>query len=157
MSNRRKRAPPGRRQGAPFLRLWREMTESETFGNLSPHAVKLLVEIGRQYRGNNNGDLSAPWSKLKRRGWRSKSTLWAAIKELVDSGFIVVTRLGGKHHVCTLYGITWEAIDDCKGKHDYPPEIVASHLWKRQEKSSLCVPQEFAMRTPEPEIERKVA
>lgn len=133
-----------------------EMLESENYGNLSAHAAKLLVDIAMQFKGTNNGDLSCPWTRMRRRGFKSKSTLWAAIAELTDAGFIVLTRQGGKHHICALYAITWKPIDECSGKLMVPAERVASNLW-RQKKSSLCVRQEFAICTPEPENAQKAA
>jgi len=133
------------------------MLDSEQWGALSAHAVKLLMEFARQFKGSNNGDLSAPWSRMRRRGWRSKATLSAALAELIDAAFIVRTRTPSRHHVCALYGITWKPIDECDGKLEVPSERVASNGWKKRENCSLCGPQEYAYRTLTPENDQKAA
>ena len=38
---------------------------------LSPRATKLLIDLLAQYRGYNNGDLCAPLSLMRERGWNS--------------------------------------------------------------------------------------
>ena len=113
-----------------FVAMPHYMMESEQWGALSSHAVKLLMEFARQYKGNNNGDFSAPWSRMRRRGWRSQHTLSAAIAELIEAGFVVRTRTPNRHHVCALYAITWRAIDECDGKLEVSAERVASNAWK---------------------------
>lgn len=65
----------------------------------------------------------------KDRRWKSKDTLYKARDELVEKGLIEQTRQGGKHR-CNLYAITWESIDDCKGKLDVAATRVASGAWK---------------------------
>jgi hypothetical protein len=44
-------------------------------------------------------------------------------------GFIEQTRQGGKNQ-CSLYAVTWLAIDECNGKLDVNPTRAASNLWK---------------------------
>lgn len=140
-----------------FLGLPHEMVNSDEFGNLSAHATKMLVELARQYKGRNNGDLSAPWSRLHRRGWKSKSTLWDALRELQGANFILQTRQGGKHRVCALYAVTWHPVDDCDGKHDRRVETVASNAWRKSKNEVAMRTSEFAMRTSEPEKPSKAA
>ena len=65
----------GKGKGHSFLRLPHFLTDSEEFAGLKPIAIKLLVEIARQFKGKNNGDLSIPWKLLKRRGWVSQWTV----------------------------------------------------------------------------------
>jgi len=128
---RKRHKVKGRKSSGPFIRMPRDVLDSSQFGALSPQAIKLLMELARQYRGNNNGDLSAAWSQLKLRGWRSPGTLARAKRELVDSGFVTLTRQGGRHR-CSLYAVTWEAIDDCNGKHDERPTAVPLKLWQKK-------------------------
>ena len=140
-----------------FAALPHYMLDSDEWSALSGHAVKLLVDLFAQFKGANNGDLSAPWSRMHRRGWRSKATLWDAIHELIEAEFIVPTRTGSKNHICALYGVTWKPIDECDGKLQVPAERVASNAWRKQKNRSLCVPEQVAMRTTEPENEPKAA
>jgi hypothetical protein len=78
----------------------------------------LLLDLASQWQLGRNGDASAAFEKVMRaRGWRSKATLHKSLKELRDSGLIVLTRQGSLHE-CSLYGLGWLAIDECGGKLD---------------------------------------
>ncbi|MEC8810417.1 MAG: hypothetical protein VXY23_03795 [Pseudomonadota bacterium] len=101
----------------------------ENYKHIGAWETRLLLELARQYNGSNNGDLSAPWSQLKNRGWKSKGTLNKAIKNLLRFGMIDRTRQGGKHK-CSLYSLTWENIDECNGKLEVAPTRKASNRWK---------------------------
>ena len=69
------------------------------------------------------------WSVMSSKGWRSKGTLYRARDQLVDKGFIVLTRQGGMHK-CSLYGVTWKPIDECNGKLDLESTRAALGTWK---------------------------
>lgn len=106
------------RGGKNFLPLTTDVLRSQALADLSPYAAKLLWDIVSQWRMGNNGDASAAFENvLRARGWRSKSTLHKALKELCASGLIVLTRQGSLHK-CSLYALGWLAIDDCGGKLD---------------------------------------
>jgi hypothetical protein len=96
---------------------------------LSHMAAHLLDNLTAQFNGSNNGDLSAAPKIMKLYGWNSQGSLHKALAELLAFGFIEQTRQGGKNQ-CSLYAVTWLAIDDCKGKLDVSPTKVASNLWK---------------------------
>jgi hypothetical protein len=56
---------------------------------------------------------------MQKRGWKSKATLDKAIKELVKENLIILSRQGHFRKPfdrCSLYAITWKAIDECPGK-----------------------------------------
>lgn len=105
---------------------------SQSYGNLSAHAVKFLNDLLSQYNGSNNGDLSAPFSTMQKRGWHSKGTLNRAIKELLETGFIETSRQGGRHK-CSLFAVTFYAVDECKGKLDIKPTSKPKSLWRKNE------------------------
>lgn len=127
----RKRAKiTGKGKGNSFLRLPHYILDSQQFAALSPIAVKWLLEVARQFKGANNGDLSMPWSLLKRRGWASQWTAKRARDELLAAEFIWTTRHGGKH-LCALYAITWEPVNECKQPLEVAPEKVASNAWRK--------------------------
>ena len=107
--------------------------DHENFRRLSGNATKLIAWLGRQYNGGNNGDLSATWSQLKDRGFKSESTLAEARAELLHYGLVEVTRQGGTNKA-TLYALTWHPVHECKGKLDVKPKKAPSNLW-RDEKS----------------------
>jgi len=96
---------------------------------LSHMAAHLLDNLTAQFNGTNNGDLSAAPKIMKLYGWNSQGSIHKALAELLALGFIEQTRQGGKNQ-CSLYAVTWLAIDDCKGKLDVNPTNVASNLWK---------------------------
>ena len=106
-----------------------DVLNHETFRTLSPRATKLLIDIAAQYRGNNNGDLSATLSLMRDRGWNSSDQLDKAKKELVGKDVIRVARQGGLNK-CNLYALTWFPIDECKGKLDIASTITAPVDWK---------------------------
>lgn len=122
----------GRRTGASFVQIPHFVLESQQWGQMDAFALKLLMELARQYKGNNNGDLSATAEMLKDRSatWSSKDTLPKKLRYLEEQGWIVKTRQGGRHIGCNLYAITWWAIDPCSGKHQHPTGLKASNLWK---------------------------
>jgi hypothetical protein len=125
----RRNRTTGRSESGSFLGLPHAVLESPNFTLLSAHAVKLLVDLGAAYRGNNNGDLCCTWKLMQRRGWKSRDTLDRARRELLHFGLIELTRQGGMH--CpSLYALTWKPIDECKGKLDVAPTRVASGLWR---------------------------
>jgi hypothetical protein len=72
------------------------------------------MDIASQYKGDNNGDLTAAWSILSKRGWRSKTTLWRCKAELINAGFLYVTRIGHLPNTCELLALTWFPLDVSK-------------------------------------------
>lgn len=107
----------GNRIGEGFVALPYSVLNSPLFIALSPYAVKLLIDVAAQYRGDNNGDLSVAWKLMHARGWRSEATLHKAKRELLDSGFLFEARKGRRPNVCSLFALTWPNFDYCE-KHD---------------------------------------
>ena len=124
-----------RRESGAFAPVPCRVLSSEEFAGLSTKAVKLLFDLVSQLRfgaggTKNNGDLTATWSIMRHRGWRSRDTLYKALLELEATQFVVKTRQGGLN-MCSLYGITWWAIDECGGKLDVAPSRVPSNAWAK--------------------------
>lgn len=124
-----RRKMKGRAEGGGYLGLPHAVMEAPNFRTLSAHAVKLLLDLGFQFRGANNGDLSAAWKLMQARGWRSRDTLGRALAELLHFGLIEKTRQGGLNQ-CSLFALTWLAVDECRGKLDVPATGVASKQWR---------------------------
>lgn len=103
-------------EGGAFVRLPLAVLKSRAYIETGSHARMLLLDLAMQYRGDNNGDLSAAWSFMKERGWRSKETLTTAKRQLMNLGLIVETRMGRRPNKASLYALTWLALDDCYGK-----------------------------------------
>lgn len=119
----------GRREAGNFLQIPAAVIDSPNFRALSLKSKALILDMGAKYNGGNNGDLAAPWSWMKERGWRSKDTLQRALEELQRFGMIELTRQGGLHGP-NLYAFTWLPIGRCKGKLDVAPTGKASGKWK---------------------------
>jgi len=101
----------GTKYDEPFVGIVRSVFDSSAYPALSPHACKLLLELVGQYRGDNNGNLTLAWSVVSKRGWRSRTTLWRCKKELIEAGFIYVTRKGHMPSTCDLLALTWFPLD----------------------------------------------
>ena len=117
-------------QTRSFAGIPRIVIESEDYRSLSGNAVKLLLALAYQFRGKNNGDLTMAWSVMKEKhGFKSPVTVDQARKQLLKANLIMQTRAGMFQNPggrCALYAITWQAIDECKGKYlDVKPTRLA--------------------------------
>lgn len=126
MSNGRKK------KGPPFVMFYHRLVDCPNYAHLSTKAVKLLLEVARQYNGKNNGDLSITLKLMKKYGWNSNDQLGKATKELVHYGFIELSRQGGRNQ-CNLFALTWQPIDECDGKHELSATAVAKNSWKEDQ------------------------
>ncbi|WP_457788334.1 hypothetical protein [Pseudomonas sp. PL-6] len=98
--------------------------DSEDFRALSGGALKVLLGLLRQYKGTNNGDLSASFTQAKDWGMNSRTTLAKALRELQECDLIRCTREGRfikPGGCCALYALTWKPIDECGGKLEVSP------------------------------------
>ena len=113
-----------------YVGLPKHMIESDEFVALSPRAKALLIDVALQYNGFNNGALVASWAHMRDvRGWRSKAALSSSRKELVDTGFLVITHYQGRQKkLPTYFAITWRAVDDTEHSD---PTIAAPNTWKK--------------------------
>ena len=128
--NERHLRAKGRWTSGSFLSLPHNLLRHENFKCLRAKPTKLLIDIAVQYRGTNNGDLCAPLSIMRERGWSSNEQLFRARNELVERGFLRVSRQDGRNQ-CTLYALTRQPIDDCRGKLDITATTTAPNDWKR--------------------------
>ncbi len=67
MASRRK--IKGRAEKGTFNLIPHTVMDNPDFLNLSFKSVKLLLDLAYQYRGKNNGNLTAAFSILRKRGW----------------------------------------------------------------------------------------
>ena len=127
----------GKGRGKRFFALPHDVIKDERYTCLSAMAVKLLIDIGGQYNGYNNGHLMATWSFLhEKRGWKSKDSLYKARQELVEAGLIMITRFGGKNRA-TLYGLTFENIDEGKVKLHVKTTKVPHGAWRKSDEAKV--------------------
>jgi len=121
----------GRRETKRFVGIPLVCMQHLNYIELRMPAKVLLWEFCYQYNGFNNGDLCATFSMMQKRGWRSKGTLDRALKELKAKGWIVISRMGSRNKP-TLYALTFQAIDECKGKLDIDATIISLGFWKEK-------------------------
>lgn len=113
-----------------FLHLHRPLLECPDFVTLKGNALKLLIDLGAQYNGYNNGDLCAAMSVLRHRAWNSNSQIRAALNELQERNLIMETKRGGLGIGPNLYALTWRPIDECGGKLDVQPTNNPPRLFR---------------------------
>lgn len=145
--NRLKNAKESR-EGGGFVALPFVVIRSQSFATLSSHAVKLLFDLLAQYNGGNNGDLEMTWRTMRKRGWKSKDTLYKARDELARLDWIEVTRVGGLMHKATLYAVTFYAVNHCNGKLDVSDTRSPKSTWRRHEPVRPLKAGKFASPSP---------
>jgi len=80
----------GRAEKSIYFGLPHNLINTWKYRSLSAHAVKLMIDLGSQYRGFNNGDLCLSWSVMEQYGWRSRSTLLKAKNELLTVALLLL-------------------------------------------------------------------
>ncbi|MGE0385536.1 MAG: hypothetical protein AB7Q97_12455 [Gammaproteobacteria bacterium] len=127
--SRNRRKSKGRRESGPFIAVPIAVIESKEYAALRASEVKLIIDLHAQYRGFNNGDLQLTWGEMSNRGWASRETLDNARRRLLERGFIILTRQGGRH--CpSLYALSYLPINECGGKLDVSSTPVAPATWR---------------------------
>lgn len=102
-----------------FVRMLHIVLRDEAFKNLTPVAHKTLNYLASQCNGYNNGDLDICEKNAKRRGLQmSAASLRRGAKELLEAGFVELTRQGGRNRN-SLYALSWYDIPYDPDKHDY--------------------------------------
>lgn len=118
----------GRAEAGTFALIPHAVMDCKDFRSLSGRAMLILLCLVRQYRGKNNGDLSAEFSRVKEWGIGSKSTLAKALNELQERNLVIRTREGQFTNPggrCALYALTWQPIDECAGKIEVAATVTA--------------------------------
>ena len=126
----------GRGKYPEYLKLLHYIIDSQQFARIPGSKLKMLIDLARQFNGRNNGNFDI--SKIRLR-WNSRDTTGTALTWLVNHGWIIKTKQGGLGMGPDLFAVTWWPIDECKGKHDFPAETVASHLWAKKTPARISV------------------
>lgn len=114
---------------------------SRACAELSPHALKMLIDLCAQLarNGGRNGDLSMPKSLMELRGWASETTARAALVELEALGLVVVSRRGDRRR-CTLYAVTLWPLACERKKIDIGTGAYSTTDWRGEDGSRLDPP-----------------
>ena len=143
----------------PWLPLPLEFLRSRACAELSPHASKLLLDVLSMLGPNasRNGDIAITPKLMAYRGWSSKSSLGAAVRELVEHGLLTQTRQGSRLD-CSLYACSLFPLDCdmrkldvgpssyrtsdwmCGGALANPPTAASPAAWRRARKTKTLSP-----------------
>jgi hypothetical protein len=121
MARHRRRGRDDKRERGAFLALPHLVLDSPNYRDLGHTARSLLIDIARQYNGNNNGRLVACAKYLRPLGWRSADVVNRAKKELIASDLLLETRMGWRPNRAAWYALTWFDLDIAAGL-DINPE-----------------------------------
>lgn len=126
-----------KRKGAEqFLPIPYAMARSAAWRSLRGTAIKVYVELRLRYHGGNNGKLSLSMDEASRLLGMSKSTAQAAFSELIDKGFIKMTKRGAWYgRQASEYAVTDRRLDGHPATNDW------KH-WKPPQKKCLGTPTE---------------
>ncbi|GAB3377137.1 hypothetical protein GCM10027431_32710 [Lysobacter rhizosphaerae] len=117
--------------GAAFL-IPLTLLRHPNYVRLSPWAVKLVMDLARQYSGFNNGYLCASRTLMKACGWKSTDVLQRAVEELEHYAIILRTRQGGRNRA-TLHALSWRRIDHKPGQPlDVSQTVKPADDWKEE-------------------------
>ena len=103
-----------KRDGKQFVAFPHVVIDSAGYRQAGHVARSLLLDIARQYKGNNNGKLVACSSHLQQKGWRSNSTVTKALRELIACGLLIETRKGRRPNVAAWFALPWCDLDPAR-------------------------------------------
>lgn len=110
-----KRHSTSSRDAGGFVPIPWMVLDSSAYLRLSHPAKSLLMEIARQFHGDDNGRMIVTLAHLKPRGWTSYDTIQRAKQELLDAGLIFETVKGHRPHKASWYALTWLSLDKLDG------------------------------------------
>lgn len=112
----------GRNGDEQFIPVSYPMAKSAAWRALSGTAVKVWIELRARYNGGNNGALHLSLDEAAQLLGLGKATVSRAYVDLVEKGFVVMTRPG---HWYGRQATLWRVTD--RGTHGQPP----TNDWKR--------------------------
>lgn len=99
------------REPGGFVALPWSVLNSDAFQGLTHKSKSLLLELARQYVGDNNGRLLLSTRYLKTRGWNSADVISRAKQELLESRLVFETFKGFRPNKASWYALTWNSLD----------------------------------------------
>lgn len=103
------------RDSGGFIALPWSVMDCPAYARLSHPARGLLLEVARQYHGDDNGRMLLSRAYLATRGWKSSDTITNAKRELLAAGFIFETVMGHRPNKASWYAMTWHTLDKIPG------------------------------------------
>jgi hypothetical protein len=100
----------GRGKVPPYIQLRKYILISEAWRELSGNAVKVLVELQRRYKGDNNGRISMSVTEAAEYCGMARNTAHRALQELQELGFIKC-HFKGAYSLKMPHASEWELTD----------------------------------------------
>lgn len=111
----KKRYSTSSRDSGGFVAIPWCVLDSPAYQALSHPAKALLMEIARQFHGDDNGRMIVTLAHLKPRGWTSYDTIQRAKQELIEAGLIFETVKGHRPNRASWFALTWLSLDKLDG------------------------------------------
>lgn len=109
-----------------FVAIPTRVVNSAAYIGLSFAAKALLVDVAaRQWKAGNNGRLVVTMNTAKEWGWTSPTTLFKALHELIEAGFLYRTVQGCRPNKASWFALTWHSLDNIDG---YDPEAKTNFV-----------------------------
>jgi hypothetical protein len=131
----------GIKEGERYALMPEEVMTSTAYGAQPDFAKVTLFAVACRFSGHNNANLSIPFSEAEKLGIEYQWKLYAGLQLLRKAGLILMTRQGhlaAGSKVCSLYAITWRAINRAPAGVNYDagilPSVVPSHEWAKWER-----------------------
>ncbi len=118
----RRRKDAGRDPGG-FVAIPWAVLDSEAYKGLSHPAKALMMEVARQFHGDDNGRMLLSGKYLATRGWCSNDVISRAKRELIDAGLIFETVKGQRPNKAGWFAVTWRKLDRIAG---FDPGVAAA-------------------------------
>lgn len=110
----RKKRDTGRDPGGFVALPWRVL-DSAAYMGLSPTAKALLLEVARQFTGDDNGRMLLSRVYMATRGWYSAGAIHQAKAELLAAQLVFETAKGARPNKAGWYAVTWRKLDKIPG------------------------------------------
>lgn len=98
-----------------FVALPVSVLDCPSYAALSHPARALLLEVARQFHGDDNGRMLLSRAYLAGRGWKSADVIQRAKQQLLEGGFIFETVMGHCPNKASWYAMTWRKLDKIAG------------------------------------------
>jgi hypothetical protein len=134
---RQKRYNGSRRDAGRFVAIPFAVIDSPAYVALSHPARALVIEVARQFHGDDNGRMVLTRRHLRARGWTSTDVLQRAKVELLTAGFIFETVKGMRPNKAAWYALTWLSLDMLDG---FDPGAAAGFERSAYRKNAVHVP-----------------
>lgn len=142
MSSKSFKRNGSKRDSGLFVAIPHDVIDSTAYRQLGYTSRAMLVELARQYSGTNNGRIVACNKYLKPLGWNSHATVTKSLRELLESGLLIQTRLGMRPNRAAWFALAWYQLDVSQGVEMTNREYLnVKSDWKRKDFGAPLIPK----------------